>query len=73
MSKLYETALAKNDILALKYLRRVSPVASQHINIDGLYEFNEIIIKMDVNSVIEMLEKILAVEMADQKAKLSKK
>ncbi len=73
MSKLYETALAKNDILALKYLRRVSPVASQHINIDGLYEFSEIIIKMDVNSVIEVLERILEVEMADQKAKLSKK
>lgn len=73
LSKLYETALAKNDILALKYLRRISPVASQHINIDGLYEFSEIISKMDVNSVIEVLERILEVEMAGQKAKLSKK
>jgi hypothetical protein len=39
LSKLYENALAKNDMAAIEYLKHISPVASQHINISGLYEF----------------------------------
>ena len=39
LSKLYEIALAKGDKAALEYLKHISPVASQHINIGGLYEF----------------------------------
>ena len=59
LSKLYENALAKNDTAAIEYLRHISPVASQHINISGLYEFIETIKNINVDNVVEMLSKIL--------------
>ena len=40
LSKLYENALLRNDTAAIEFLRHISPVASQHINISGLYENN---------------------------------
>jgi TnpA family transposase len=59
LSKLYENALEKNDMAAIEYLKHISPVASQHINISGLYEFIETIKNINVDSVVEMLRKIL--------------
>ena len=59
LSKLYDNALAKNDIAAIEYLKYISPVASQHINISGLYEFIETIKKINIDNVVEMLSKIL--------------
>ena len=59
LSKLYENALAKNDTAAIEYLRHILPVASQHINISGLYEFIEGIKNINVDNVIEVLSKIL--------------
>lgn len=59
LSKLYENALAKNDTAAIEYLKHISPVASQHINISGLYEFTEIIKNINVDNVVEVLSKIL--------------
>ena len=59
LSKLYEMALAKGDKAALNYLKHISPVASQHINISGLYEFSEAIGNVNVDNVVETLSKIL--------------
>ncbi|MEO8401999.1 MAG: Tn3 family transposase [Gammaproteobacteria bacterium] len=59
LSKLYENALAKNDTVAIEYLKHISPVASQHINISGLYEFTEIVKNINVDNVVELLSKIL--------------
>jgi len=60
LSKLYENALLRNDTAAIEFLRHISPVASQHINISGLYEFSEIIENINVDGIVEMLNKILA-------------
>lgn len=59
LSKLYENALEKNDLAAIEYLRHISPIASQHINISGLYEFIENIKSINVDHVVEVLSKIL--------------
>lgn len=59
LSKLYENALLRNDTAAIEFLRHISPVASQHINISGLYEFSEIIANINVDGIVEMLNKIL--------------
>jgi TnpA family transposase len=59
LSKLYENALLRNDRAAVEFLKHISPVASQHINISGLYEFSEIIANIDVDGIIEILNKIL--------------
>lgn len=59
LSKLYENALAKNDMAAIEYLKHISPIASQHVNINGLYEFVETIKNINVDNVVEVLSKIL--------------
>jgi TnpA family transposase len=59
LSKLYESALLRNDTAAIEFLRHISPVASQHININGLYEFSEIIENINVDGIVEKLNKIL--------------
>jgi TnpA family transposase len=59
LSKLYENALLRNDAAAIEFLRHISPVASQHINISGLYEFSEIIANINVDGIVEALNKIL--------------
>lgn len=52
-------ALAKDDKAALNYLKRVSPVACQHINISGLYEFSEEASTVNIDHVVDKLSKIL--------------
>ena len=58
-SKLYENAVAKNDTAAIEFLRHISPVASQHLNIDGLYEFAESIGNISVDNVVEVMSRLL--------------
>jgi TnpA family transposase len=60
LSKLYEDAIRRNDQAAIELLRHISPVASQHINIGGLYEFSETLSTINVDSIVDMLGKILA-------------
>lgn len=50
---------AKNDLAAIEYLRHISPIASQHINISGLYEFIETSKDINVDHVVEVLSKVL--------------
>ena len=59
LSKLYENAVAKNDTAAIEFLRHISPVASQHLNIDGLYEFAESIGNISVDNVVEVMSRLL--------------
>ncbi|HRE33037.1 MAG TPA: Tn3 family transposase, partial [Candidatus Berkiella sp.] len=59
LSRLYEMALAKNDQAAIKYLRHISPVASQNTNINGLYEFSEAIANVNVDGIVAFMSKAL--------------
>jgi TnpA family transposase len=59
LSKLYKDAVMRNDIAAVEFLRHISPVASQHINLSGLYEFSEAIENINVDGIVEELSKIL--------------
>ena len=47
-----KNALIKNDAAAIEYLKHISPVASQHINISGLYEFIETIKNINIDNVV---------------------
>lgn len=59
LSKLYENAVLKNDTAAIEFLKHISPVASQHLNIDGLYEFAKSIGNISVDNVVEVMSKLL--------------
>jgi hypothetical protein len=58
-AQLYENAVAKNDDAAIEFLKHISPVASQHLNIDGLYEFAESIGNISVDNVVEVMSRLL--------------
>lgn len=60
LSKLYEDALLRNDLATIELLKHISPVASQHINVGGLYQFSETLSTINVDSIVSMLGKILA-------------
>lgn len=59
LSKLYEAALANNDTAAIEYLKHISPVASQHVQLGGLYAFSEMPATIDVEQIVRLLSKIL--------------
>jgi len=59
LSKLYESALANNDKAAIEYLKHISPVASQHIQLGGLYAFSETQETINIEPIITLLNKIL--------------
>ncbi len=63
MEGICKTPLEKGDKAALNYLRHISPVASQHININGLYEFSETMGHVNVDHVVDKLSKILQDEL----------
>lgn len=59
LSKLLKIYRAKGNDAAIKYLASVSPVACQHLNISGLYEFNEEPTEIDIDGMVTLMEKIL--------------
>ena len=59
LSKLYEIALKNGDEAAIQFLKHLSPIASQHISISGLYELSETMADINVAHIVEMLNKIL--------------
>ncbi len=59
LSKLYEAALANNDTAAIEYLKHISPVASQHVQLGGLYAFSETLAMIDLEQIVKLLSKIL--------------
>jgi TnpA family transposase len=59
LSELYEIKLAQGDIAAINFLKYISPIASQHLNLGGLYEFSEDMADISINEVVDALNKIL--------------
>lgn len=59
LSELYEIKLAQGDEVAINFLKHISPIASQHLNIGGLYEFSEGMADISINAVVDALNKIL--------------
>lgn len=59
LSELYEIKLTQGDEAAIEFLKHISPIASQHINIGGLYEFSEGRTTININAVVDALNKIL--------------
>lgn len=59
LSKLYDAALANKDTAAINFLKKISPVASQHLQLGGLYAFSETPTTINVDQVVEVLSKIL--------------
>lgn len=59
LSKLVEMNKEKGNEDAITYLTSISPIASQHINIGGLYEFSEDRPEINVDEVVALMEKIL--------------
>jgi hypothetical protein len=59
LSELYEIKLAEGDIAAINFLKHISPIASQHLNVGGLYEFSEDMADISINAVVDALNKIL--------------
>ena len=59
LSELYEIKLAQGDTAAINFLKHISPIASQHLNIGGLYEFSEDMADININAVVDTLNKIL--------------
>lgn len=51
LSKIYAQKLAAGDHAAIEVLRRVSPVAWQHINLFGTFEFSDAGRKVDLDAM----------------------
>lgn len=48
----------KGDLEAVKQIRNFSPIASQHLNFGGRYEFNREIVPIDIEKMLKMMDKI---------------
>lgn len=59
LSELYEIKLQQGHKAAIEFLKHISPIASQHVNIGGLYEFTEEMQTINFNAVVDALTKIL--------------
>jgi len=59
LSELYQIKVKQGDKAAIEFLKHLSPIASQHINIGGLYEFSEDIATINIHAVVDALNKIL--------------
>lgn len=51
LSKVYEQKLAAGDQAAINALRGISPVAWQHVNLIGNFEFSEARTKVDLDAL----------------------
>ena len=59
LSELYEIKVSEVDAAAIEFLRHLSPIASQHLNIGGLYAFSEDMAIIDFHALVDELNKIL--------------
>lgn len=59
LSELYEIKVKQGDKAAIEFLKHISPIASQHLNIGGLYEFKEEMATINIHDVVDVLNKIL--------------
>ena len=56
LSKLLEKFLDENDVLALKILKKISPVAYQHIHLLGQYTFNKGASNINLDDIVEQIK-----------------
>ena len=56
---MYEIKLAQGDAAAIEFLKHTSPIASQNMNIGGLYEFTEGRVEINIHAVVDTLNKVL--------------
>ena len=68
LSKLLMMNKAEGNHKAIAYLASVSPVASQHLNLSGLYEFSDMRTKVSVDDVVAKMEEILRTTLKDAAA-----
>lgn len=59
LSALMEQKEAEGDMEAVEFIRKLSPIACQHINFNGLFLFNSGDEGIDVDATLELLDKIL--------------
>jgi len=59
LSKLLTVKKSLDDKAAIRFLSSISPIASQHFNLSGLYEFSEDRAEINVDTVVAMMEEIL--------------
>lgn len=57
LSKIYEQKLAAGDDVAIQILRGISPVAWQHINLFGSFEFSETPATVDLDGLAALYER----------------
>ena len=58
LSKLMVLKESKGDLEAAKQISGFSPIASQHLNFGGRYEFNKKITPIDIEKMLKMMDKI---------------
>lgn len=54
LSRVYEKKLAEGDNAAIELMRRISPIAWQHINLFGSFEFSPNTSKLDIDALVAM-------------------
>lgn len=54
LSRVYEKKLAEGDQAAIELMRRISPIAWQHINLFGTFEFSPNTSKLDIDALVAM-------------------
>jgi hypothetical protein len=48
----------KGDVEGVRFIQRLSPIASQHFNFGGRYEFNKSREPIDIERILKMMDKI---------------
>ncbi len=52
VSKVYEQKLVTGDLEALEIIKNISPVAWQHVNLFGSFEFNPLLPMVDIDTLV---------------------
>lgn len=74
LSKIYEIKVKEKDEAAIEVLKHISAAAIQHINLGSLWEFNEKIKTIDIDSIVSTLKKILNAQTSkNKKSKTNRK
>ncbi len=58
LSKLMVIKEKKGDVEGVRFIQRLSPIASQHFNFGGRYEFNKSREPIDIERILKMMDKI---------------
>ncbi|MCP3679552.1 MAG: transposase [Gammaproteobacteria bacterium] len=64
LSKLMQQKEAEGDDKAVKFIRRLSPIACQHINMGGAYELTNGENMPDIDTLLKVLDQLLITELS---------